>query len=594
MYGSPTLAVILSQPLDAALARRRRQVEYLSMFIVMLEYLPGPENAVADAPSRLDEADSASPPGPGLAALASCIDALTLPLKLPLDELTTAQANEDELRGLIKDPSPPLKLVKVVRRPSNQQIFAEVSSDRIRPCVPGPLRYKVFESFHSLAHPSSKITDKLIRKFYIWPSMSRDISLYCKTYMPCQQSKISSAPFRGFYYLLTMIDRFSRWPEAVPLQDILAETVTRAFVKHWVSLFGSPSVLTTDQGTQFESWLFEEISRAFGIEKIHTTPYHPQANGMIERFHRDIKAAFMCRGETGDWLDSLPTMLLGLRTRPILDTDLSPAEMLYGRALRIPVSLKELLNEDLPDSESTISQDKIIIDDRPEQTKTLKNSLNNGKNFPDLAISSKIRGLHNDFLQLDYVPLSQPPLRGAMLHDELELGLDVSPNKLPTSRGYMDEGRRTSRSECLYSDLRNITGISSPITCQLFIAKYINYYLRGSINTAMSDLVTATLKSSHLQSKRNKLERVLKRKRGKYLEKCPDIEEKHKITKKLKKASLIRSANLEMPIELNSVYYVFESSMFDSIFELCHSAFSNFYTYSFQVSESCKMHNVAA
>ncbi|CAB0045234.1 unnamed protein product, partial [Trichogramma brassicae] len=119
-------------------------------------------------------------------------------------------------------------------------------------------------------------------------------------------------------------------------KDIRAETVARAFVKHWVSRFGSPSILTTDQGTQFESRLFEEVSRALGIEKIHTTPYHPQANGMIERFHRDIKAAFMCRGETGDWLDSLPTVLLGLRTRPILDTDLSPAEMLYGRALRIP------------------------------------------------------------------------------------------------------------------------------------------------------------------------------------------------------------------------------------------------------------------
>ncbi|KAL7305578.1 hypothetical protein TKK_0002310 [Trichogramma kaykai] len=82
------------------------------MFDVTLEYLRGPENAVADALSRLDEADSTSPPGPGLAALVSCIDALTLPLKLPLDELTAAQANDDELRGLIKHPSPPLKLVK--------------------------------------------------------------------------------------------------------------------------------------------------------------------------------------------------------------------------------------------------------------------------------------------------------------------------------------------------------------------------------------------------------------------------------------------------------------------------------------------------
>ncbi|CAB0029843.1 unnamed protein product, partial [Trichogramma brassicae] len=357
------LLSILTQPLDTTLARRRRQVEFLSMFDMTLEYLPGPENAVADALSRLVEAEPHSLSDSEPADPSACIGAISLPLKLPLNELTAAQANDDELRGLLKDPAPPFKLCKVVWQPSNQQIFAEVSAERIRPYVPGPLRFKVFDIFHGLAHPGPRITDKLIRKFYIWPSMSRDITLYCKACMPCQQSKVTrhnrpqpmhfDAPdarfqhvhidlvgplpeCRGFSYLLTMIDRFSRWPEAVPLQDITAETVARAFVKHWVSRFSSPSILTTDQGSQFESKLFEEVSRALGIEKIHTTPYHPQANGMIERFHRDIKAAFMCRSDAGDWLDALPTIMLGLRTRPILDTDLSPAEMLYGRALRIP------------------------------------------------------------------------------------------------------------------------------------------------------------------------------------------------------------------------------------------------------------------
>ncbi|XP_023319350.1 uncharacterized protein LOC111694660 [Trichogramma pretiosum] len=274
-----------------------------------------------------------------------------------------AQADDDELRRLLKDPAPSFKLCKVVWQPSNQQIFAEVSTKRIRPYVPGSLHFEVFDIFHGLAHPGPRITDKLIRKFYIWPSMSRDITLFCKACMPCQQSKVTRhnrpAPMhfeapdarfqhvhidlvgplpkcRGFSYLLTMIDRFSWWPEAVPLQDITAETVARAFVKHWVSRFGALSILTTDQSGQFESKLFEEVYRVLGIEKIHTTLYHPQANGMIERFHRDIKAAFMCRSETGDRLDALPTIMLGLRTRPILDTDLSPAEMLYGRALRIP------------------------------------------------------------------------------------------------------------------------------------------------------------------------------------------------------------------------------------------------------------------
>lgn len=59
---------------------------------------------------------------------------------------------------------------------------------------------------------------------------------------------------KGFRYCRTMIDRFSRWPEVVPLREITADT---AFRTHWISRFGTPKVITTDQGTQFESRLFK-------------------------------------------------------------------------------------------------------------------------------------------------------------------------------------------------------------------------------------------------------------------------------------------------------------------------------------------------
>ena len=56
-----------------------------------------------------------------------------------------------------------------------------------------------------------------------------------------------------YKYLLTMIDRYSSWPEAIPLYDMTAETVARAFFDNWISHFGAPSIITTDQGRQFES-----------------------------------------------------------------------------------------------------------------------------------------------------------------------------------------------------------------------------------------------------------------------------------------------------------------------------------------------------
>lgn len=121
-------------------------------------------------------------------------------------------------------------------------------------------------------------------------------------------------------------------------KDITAETVAKNVYDGWISRFGCPLRLTTDQGRQFESNLFSKLMELLGIRKNRTTPYHPQCNGAVERWHRSLKAALTARlsDSATSWLDELSTVLLGLRAADRSDNGISAAEMTYVHVLRLP------------------------------------------------------------------------------------------------------------------------------------------------------------------------------------------------------------------------------------------------------------------
>ena len=143
-------------------------------------------------------------------------------------------------------------------------------------------------------------------------------------------------PSAGMVYLLTCIDRFTRWPEAVPIPDCTAETVARFFIQTWIARFGTPSTVTTDRGRQFESHLWREISHLLGTKHIHTTAYHPSSNGLVERFHRQLKSALKAHPHPEQWTEALPLILLGIRTYLKEDIGCTAADLVYGTTLRLP------------------------------------------------------------------------------------------------------------------------------------------------------------------------------------------------------------------------------------------------------------------
>ena len=99
----------------------------------------------------------------------------------------------------------------------------------------------------------------------------------------------------GFIHILTMIDRTTRWLEAVPLKETTASTCSAAYMASWVARFGVPASLTSDRGTQFSSATWKRLCSGLGIRHIMTTSYHPQANCMVERVHRQLKDALSAR-----------------------------------------------------------------------------------------------------------------------------------------------------------------------------------------------------------------------------------------------------------------------------------------------------------
>nr|XP_042897666.1 uncharacterized protein LOC122269307 [Parasteatoda tepidariorum] len=122
-----------------------------------------------------------------------------------------------------------------------------------------------------------------------------------------------------------------RSPDAIPLKDLSAESVANAFFSGWVARFGVPEIITTDQGRNFESNLFLALSKSLGTKRNRTTAYHPSANGLIERFHRQLKGALRCSlAGTERWIEKLPIVFLGIRTALKEDLSNSTAELVYG------------------------------------------------------------------------------------------------------------------------------------------------------------------------------------------------------------------------------------------------------------------------
>ena len=120
----------------------------------------------------------------------------------------------------------------------------------------------------------------------------------------------------GYRYILVIADYFSKWTEAFPIKNKCADTVADILVEKIILRFGMPLVIHSDQGREFENGLMTSLCALLGCTKTRTAPYHPESDGMIERFNRTcLMMLFMFINDRRDnWHELLQYVMHAYRT----------------------------------------------------------------------------------------------------------------------------------------------------------------------------------------------------------------------------------------------------------------------------------------
>ena len=209
----------------------------------------------------------------------------------------------------------------------------------------------------------SKLLERLRTRYY-WPKMSQTVKKYLAK-CSCSKAKAKKGhrvgrtvtfshygpldclqldivgPFplsngRNQYWL-TLIDRYTRTVELVPIPNRQANTVASAIYKEWITRYGCPLVILSDN--EFRSHIMEELSKLIGATQIHTAPYKPSTNGLCERVHAFASQILQnsIEGNIRDWDVLLPAVRFAIMTSRLDGLGFSPYQLLYGRHPRLPV-----------------------------------------------------------------------------------------------------------------------------------------------------------------------------------------------------------------------------------------------------------------
>jgi hypothetical protein len=353
---------------------------YLQEYDFDIVYRPGRTNTNADALSRLPQINSTvvssdvdieeifEPPSSNRVVVEQAKDPF---MKAMVDYLTNDTFPADEAlarRIALESPSYTLQAGMLHRIKSLKTTGREDGTLQL--VVPKDLRDELLEAFHDdrlAGHLGVAKTFCKLRSRYYWPGMYGDVSNWCQKCSVCLSRKhphrwtkypLKPIPVAGPFdrvavdfvgplhttnvgskYILVFSDYLTKWPEAFATSDQTATTVARVFVEEIICRHSAPCQLLSDRGTAFLSNVVQEICDILGTKKVNTTAYHPQTDGLVERFNRTLidMLAKVTNDNQLDWDVHIPYCLFAYRTAMQESVKESPFYLLYGREPRLPI-----------------------------------------------------------------------------------------------------------------------------------------------------------------------------------------------------------------------------------------------------------------
>ena len=253
----------------------------------------------------------------------------------------------------------------------------------------------------------NKTYHKVLNHFY-WPGLKSDISQFCKSCHTChmvgkpnqtipkahlQPIPAFDEPFSriiidsvgplpktksGHEYLLTIMCASTRFPEAIPLRNIKTKHIVRVLVKFF-TFVGLPKSVQSDQGSNFMSGIFQQVMHELGITQYKSSPYHPESQGALERFHQTLKNIIRsyCFDTEKDWDEGIHLLLFAVRESVQESIGFSPFELVFGHTVRGP--LKLLIEKFLSNDDSSLNLLQYVSDFKDRLSKACEAARTNLK-----------------------------------------------------------------------------------------------------------------------------------------------------------------------------------------------------------------------